>query len=360
MKAIVEGERNIDLMVGLLIFIAWHHYYMEKQQIYQYLCLLAGMASDLGLSHYSTQGPGATIERDRAFLGCYYLCALPSTKAFSRPNPLRWDDGLRRCAENVARAGNLPSDPNLIAVTELAQALDDLNEELRSETFLRAPAHAAFVEMHARMAGNRLKSLKHQYPSLNTNFALAAGMIDVHETRLNASGNNASVLIRCACDISEYIDDLLNRPPITMHQMAHVDWVNLLYILMLMAKVSKSLPTTGGWEAGAMSSMLSPETILDKLSAHIANAPHNDPLAPRNENLVRWFQSFCNSVKRNVIYGQEKRGHADARFNSANSGAGGAGDLALPYGREPTAATIGPPSAGVLDEDFLKGFMGPP
>lgn len=191
-------------MVGLLIFLAWHHHYLEKQQIYQYLCLLAGMAEDLGLSGPNTRGPGATIERDRAFLGCYYLCSCLSSKAFNKPNPLRWSDSLRRCAENVARMGNLPTDPNLVAMTELAQALDNFNEELQATTVLKQPAYIPSVEMHARMTGNRLKSLKREHPSLSINVALAAAMIDTHQRRLNATPDNASILIRCACDISEY------------------------------------------------------------------------------------------------------------------------------------------------------------
>lgn len=145
-----------------------------------------------------------------------------------------------------------------------------------------------------------------------------------------------------------------------MHQMAVVDWTNLLDILILMAKVSKSLPTTGGWEAGAMSSMLSPEAILDKLSAHIANAPKNDALAPRNENLIRWFQAFCGSVKRNVIYAQGKGLHPDPRFNSVNTAPGTAPDLSLPYASESTPSAIGGVNTGVLDEYFLNSFMGPP
>jgi hypothetical protein len=47
---IVEGKRNLELLQGLLIYLAWHHHYLrhETQQIYQYLQLAIGMAVDLG------------------------------------------------------------------------------------------------------------------------------------------------------------------------------------------------------------------------------------------------------------------------------------------------------------------------
>lgn len=49
-KAIVKGERSLELLQGLLIYLAWHHHYMnrETQNLYQYLMLAIGMAIDLG------------------------------------------------------------------------------------------------------------------------------------------------------------------------------------------------------------------------------------------------------------------------------------------------------------------------
>jgi hypothetical protein len=346
-KAIIEGEQNLDILIGLLIFVAWHHHYMDNQQLYQYFCLLAGMAEDLGSG---LRNSGTSIEQDRAILGCYYLCSQLAPKALGKRNPLRWTDDLRRCADNVARAGSLPSDSNLVAITELALAIDDFSTEVKSDN-LRAPAYTTLVEAHASMTTNRLKSLKHHYPMISANFSLAAALIGVHEKRLAVAPNNTSVMIRCVCDVSEYIDDLLNRPPTTMHQVAIVDWVNLLHILLLMVDVSKSLSNTGatGWEAGTVAHMLSPETILDKLCAHVSTAPANDALAPRNDNLVRWFQSFCNAIKRNLIHGQSNR-PSDSRFSSINS---------LPYAAQ-TASQAFERTNGVLDRDFLRRFMDQP
>ena len=93
-KAIVEGERSMDLLLGLLIYLAWNHHYRSQQQTYEYLYLLAGMAGDLGL-YRQTGKDGAenntlALERDRAFLGCYYISSSLSMKAFNKPCPMRW------------------------------------------------------------------------------------------------------------------------------------------------------------------------------------------------------------------------------------------------------------------------------
>jgi len=49
-KAIVNGERSLELLQGLLVYLAWHHHYMDRetQQLYQYIQLAVGMAIDLG------------------------------------------------------------------------------------------------------------------------------------------------------------------------------------------------------------------------------------------------------------------------------------------------------------------------
>lgn len=43
--------------------------------------------------------------------------------------------------------------------------------------------------------------------------------------------------------------------------------------------------------------MLQPETLLDGVCAHMASAPSGDPLAPRDDVLLRWFQRLCESIK---------------------------------------------------------------
>ena len=133
-KAIVEGECSVDLLLGLLIFLAWHHHSPGKQQIYQYLCLLAGMATDLGIYphdvQYSQEHIASTIERAQAFLGCYYICSSLSRKGFGNHNPLRWTDTLRQHVEN-ADTHNSPSNAVLASLVELARTLEHFLRHLR-------------------------------------------------------------------------------------------------------------------------------------------------------------------------------------------------------------------------------------
>ncbi|KAK5134983.1 hypothetical protein LTR08_005935 [Meristemomyces frigidus] len=90
-----------------------------------------------------------------------------------------------------------------------------------------------------------------------------------------------------------------------MHQLAIVDWTDLLEILVSIARVARPTPNAVGWEAGALSSMLQPEATLDALYAHIASADIDDPLYPRHEVQLRWFKSFCENIKKHILYGRD-------------------------------------------------------
>ena len=306
-KAIIEGERSVDLCTGLLVYLAWHHQYMSKQQIYQELHLLAGMAADLGL-YSQPPTPDAVnligdLEQQRVFLGCYYICCGLSVTGFHKPSPIKWTDSLRHYAENLYRAGNLPSDQLLLATMELLHAIEDLEDALRINDTVKRETFAHYVELHTKATNQRLRQLKRDHPQVSSMPGFAAATIHFHHRLLRASDvPDQATLMQCAVAIKDYMDDVLARPPITLHQVAIVEWTNLLEILVLMARVSRPLPHTAGWEAGALASMLQPDTIIDALCAHMNSAPAGDPLAPRHEVLLQWFRRVCDSIKKRILH----------------------------------------------------------
>jgi hypothetical protein len=112
-RVIINGEKSMDLLQGVLIYLCWwvpdntfqiaapanydfrYHYYFkpERQQIYQLSQMAAAMAVDLGITQprqsptqqnnftilnatpqvFSPRKSPEEIEAKRTFLGCYYL-----------------------------------------------------------------------------------------------------------------------------------------------------------------------------------------------------------------------------------------------------------------------------------------------
>ncbi|CAK1356118.1 uncharacterized protein RHO25_000247 [Cercospora beticola] len=306
-KVLLGGERSMDVLTGLLVFLAWYHQYRSQHQFYQQLSLLAGIAADLGLynrSYLPPEDPSSNLERDRAFVGCYYLCANLSAIGFDRPNPMRWTNHLRACAESAAAAGGMPSDRALVAVLELSCAIDEMEDGLRQATDGRDPISPQVIDGYTRAASQRLKALKREFPSLGGTLGFAASSIHIYQRQLRAGPSpESSMLIQCACSVKEYVDELLARPPATLHQMSSVDWASMLETLVLMSRVFRPLPSAGGWEAGALTSMLQRDLALESVIAHMENAPQADPLAPRHESLLLTFRNLCEAIKRGSAAG---------------------------------------------------------
>ncbi|CAK4034601.1 hypothetical protein AC578_9767 [Lecanosticta acicola] len=304
-KVILGGQRSLDLLTGLLVYLAWHHQYMSQPQIYQELYLLAGMAADLGV--YGTKleplDASSALERDRAFVGCYYLCSGLSATGFDKPSPLRFSDSLRLCAERAAAANMVPSDSALVSLLELMHALTDMEDALREDAQTARASSLQFIDLHVRATNQRLKALKREHPALAGSLAFSAANIHIYQRLMRVSETpDYPTLIQCACSIKEYVDDILARPPSMLHRISITDWTNLMEILVLMARVSKAPPTTGGWEAGALTSMLQPEAGLDALCSHMASAPANDTLSPRHEQLLQWLRNVSDSIKRRFLH----------------------------------------------------------
>ncbi|WPG99711.1 Hypothetical protein R9X50_00253000 [Acrodontium crateriforme] len=379
-KVIVGAERSLDLMVGLLIWIAWHHQYMYKQQIYQELCLLAGMAADMGLYNGAsmTMDADEAVERNRAFVGCYYLCCNLSMVAFNKPSPMRWTDELHRLAEELALAARIPQDTALIGTLELVHAMQDLEDDFRAQKVFKRSTGAHYIELLVKTGHQHLKTLRREHPTLAGTLGFAAATIHLHHRFLKCSESpDSATLIQCTCAIKDYLDDVLARPPITLHRVNIIEWTNVLEILILMARVSKPLPQAAGWEAGAVSSMLQPEVLLETVCTHMGSVPPNDLLAPRIECTYEWFTRVCTGIKKRILQERGIGGASGLRNDDANfDQLGSLGSFrpvndanAFPSQHskmmEPETPTM--PAcdldsidffgAGVLDDDFWDSFM---
>lgn len=379
---VLQGERSIDLSIGLLIFLAWNHHYMAKHQIYQELCLLAGMATDMGMygENLASNDPTtpSVTERFRTYLGCYYLCCSLSTMGFNKPNPLRWTDNLRKYAEIVGQSSGIQSDRMLVGIIELVKSIDDFEDAMQIHGIENLTVSMQYVIMQTKAANNRLSTLKRDHPEIAGMLAFNAVSIHIcHRliriTRVSDTGN----LIQCAVTIKEYTDDLLARPATTLHQIAIVDWINLLEVMLLMARLTTRVPANGNWEAGAISSILQPDVILDRVYAHMASAPSEDILNPRDEVQLLWLQNVCETIKTRILGRDVVRQRADVQFDPVHSLGSNeisphlegrfrpVNEPSLPPAPQPhkastnqgTSEVLGFSDHGILDEPIWKTFV---
>jgi hypothetical protein len=138
MVRIMNGEKSLDLLQGLLVFIAWHHRYMDTQavSVAMLLQLCVGIAGDLGLDRISTNALSPLHRQDardreakRAYLGCYYLATNIGLMESSRSRCcIPYSTTLRNYSSDLVFAREHKTDALLPIFVDICQFLEDVEE----------------------------------------------------------------------------------------------------------------------------------------------------------------------------------------------------------------------------------------
>jgi hypothetical protein len=143
MVRIMKGEKSLDLLQGLLVFIAWHHHYMDVQavSITMLLQLCLGIAHDLGLDSIS-RTVRSPLQKDsprdreakRAYLGCYYLSSNLGLMEPGKARAMSHTSTLRNYASELASSWENTSDAVLPILTDVCQYMEDVEETFRNQS----------------------------------------------------------------------------------------------------------------------------------------------------------------------------------------------------------------------------------
>jgi hypothetical protein len=137
MVRILSGEKSLDLLQGLLVFIAWHHHYMDAQAVSvpMLLQLCVGIASDLDLDRLPTSPIHREDPRDReakrAYLGCYYLASNIGLIEAGKSRCISFSTTLRSYASDLASAWEHKTDTVLPIFVDICQFMEDVEETFR-------------------------------------------------------------------------------------------------------------------------------------------------------------------------------------------------------------------------------------
>ena len=139
---VMNGEKSLDLLQGLLVFIAWHHHYMDAQavSIPMLLQICAGIARDLGLDNLSIpirsplhRDEPRDKEAKRAYLGCYYLTSNIGLTEPGRARCMLYSSMLRTYASELASSWEHKSDIILPILVDICQFTEDVQETFASQ-----------------------------------------------------------------------------------------------------------------------------------------------------------------------------------------------------------------------------------
>lgn len=137
MAKIMNGEKSLDLLQGLLVFIAWHHHYMDAHaaSVHLLLQICVGIAGDLGLDNIPSHTRSLVKKDDtwqreakRAYLGCYYLASSLSLLESGRARSMSHSSTLQIFARDIADAWEHRSDAIVPILIDMCQFMEDVED----------------------------------------------------------------------------------------------------------------------------------------------------------------------------------------------------------------------------------------
>ncbi|RDL32492.1 uncharacterized protein BP5553_08948 [Venustampulla echinocandica] len=132
-RILVNGDRNIDLLLGILTFSTWRCYhFFNAPGLTMLLSSASTLVGDLGLHRPSgKQQTGRAIEQRRTLLGYYYILSIVST-FFRRLESPRWAPYHDDCCDILSNAGIHRDDKYAVALLRI---------QLFGETISHNPWH---------------------------------------------------------------------------------------------------------------------------------------------------------------------------------------------------------------------------
>ncbi|KAF7863022.1 hypothetical protein EAF04_007105 [Stromatinia cepivora] len=185
LKLIVESQKSLDYLLGLLVYIAWYpvHTKPKSNPCFTYMNLANSLALDLGLDKAEPQtnnfgefdlkelvdnNGGWTMEAKRAYMGCYVLGSHLS-KGFNKPQTMSYENLLPSNPDSF-----IPSHTTTpaTAIVILERIYDRINDAWTAKNYPQMDAFS--TELYVQLFTAELDTWKRNVPESITASPLIA------------------------------------------------------------------------------------------------------------------------------------------------------------------------------------------
>ncbi|CAO2653997.1 Nn.00g107300.m01.CDS01 [Neocucurbitaria sp. VM-36] len=293
-RTIIRPRRTLGLVQSVLVYLSWYHFVFshKTQQIFFLHHLVIGLALDIGL-HQDYQPlnfpqrpkapappPQEQRERQRAFLGCYYLASMIAA-GLQKPNLLRHTPHMTEWAQTLKRDLEYESDEVIIHLISLRQIDDQVQDTLFSGSAAELPLSDARTLMHVRFmeaqldawrresygsASKRLLELSSSFTDmLLHSVALRSQPVFDHSATTNST--HLKALLSALEAGKRFLDALLSFPAYEYHIISFSEWMRLPTVIMTVARLC--MPTDAhiatGWDFKAAQDRVRLDLCLESL-----------------------------------------------------------------------------------------------
>ncbi|KAI3232173.1 transcriptional regulator family: Fungal Specific TF [Penicillium roqueforti] len=338
-RVIIAGEKDLDLLQGLLVHLAWYHFHFVpgSAQYYQYLQIGIGMVIELRLDQEAAElleqrtelGDAYIREACRAYLGCYYMSSIISMSS-GKPNNLQFHEAMLRCAMILQQQPEFDTDLLIYPVTKVLQFAEEVCETYQSEGI-----HGTRLYIHAERFTTRLEEW---WSSLSTDLRSTVLLINCYHTvkiriqemglvycygqrrppspkaqedstMLSTPPMVISNLVKCVSSTKEYLDLFFTIPAVEHNSLPISAWYQVILTIFVLYRLSVGLPEVPEWNGEIAQETVNLEEYLDTLLSNLqAIKPSPDRQIP-TKSLFSMMHEIIGSVKNSYALTKENLAH---------------------------------------------------
>ncbi|GAB1316133.1 Transcriptional regulator WAR1 [Madurella fahalii] len=284
-KMVVDHEKSLDLLLGLLVMMGWTHYHLKKEK--PILSVLASLAKslvyDLGLNKVPGEPDIAaclktsfhppprekTIEEKRAVLTCFYLTSQIS-HSLKRLDALIWTPHMDEFLQSLSQKREWEGDDLLVAQVKIQLTLEQLTRATS-----QSPDPPGYYLSALR---TQLQSIKTQLPHhLQQNDIILSHMsfaeLAIHEAALAKPKSPASGTIPdlqryeamegCLSAVKDWFDRHFSIPSYVYIGMTFGYWCHMAHCMLALYRIS--VLEDPAWDRRAVRNKIDLLSICDQL-----------------------------------------------------------------------------------------------
>ncbi|CAG8071288.1 unnamed protein product, partial [Penicillium nalgiovense] len=345
----VHNERSLDLLNGILVYLAWYHFYYipQKEQFNQLLHIAIGMVGDMGLNlrpaeamnrkiglrltHYhKVSAPSAnhdeffSREARRAYLGCFYLSRTIGWVT-RKPNSIPFQSYMLECARSLGQELEYPTDALLLPLVQL-QNKAEVNHRSLSTVGNTISDHmdGLDLEMKVQSFQAEFKQWEHSLPLVwqqpnGMSLACEVAVMHVYEmdlvnvsvtkmrqradslkdptTSSFTSQSQLEVLFLCLKSAGQLAQNFLSISTSEYGSLSYTEWSGITYAIFIIYKLTVGIPQLRDWDVRVARTTVDFDCVLDAFCNRFNSMSLGDDAILENGDLFSIMGSIFENIK---------------------------------------------------------------
>ncbi|KAL2261813.1 hypothetical protein VTK26DRAFT_3256 [Humicola hyalothermophila] len=288
-RMIIEHDKSLDLLLGLLVLLGWTHYHIKREK--PILSVLASLAKalvfDLGLNKIPSESyisacfgrsfhptpREKTLEERRAVLACFYVTSQIS-HSMKRLDALSWTSHMEEFLQSLSVQREWEGDDLLVAQVKIQLIVEHLTRATSQSTDNVLPNYVLSA------LGTQLQNIKAQLPLhlqqndtiLNhisyTELAIQEAALARPKPPINGSMPDLQrfeAMEACLSAVKDWFDRHFSIPSFVYVGMTFSYWCHMCHCLLSLYRLS--VRDEPGWDRRSVRNKVDLLDICDRLKA---------------------------------------------------------------------------------------------